>query len=221
MKKLTLISSIIITIISKVYNREFDDEEPVPEVSSFCPQVQNCLFYQVNKNMTNYGCSVCSKEFMIHSDSSGIGNCTMRNTFKNCRGSQKRPDMNSGEPYCFECERDFSLRNDSMGCNPVPETQRIKNCRDYFMSNNTFMCNVCDPGYSLEEDKKTCTEGCRLNNCESCQIINGKTQCFNCYPKSIGVIDPETLIYTRCLSCDEYEYTLKALNSSYVPPNFS
>ncbi len=198
-------------------SREFDDDEPVADQPKFCPSLSNCLFYQVNKNMTNYGCSVCSKEFMINSDSSGVGNCTMRNTIKNCRGSQKRPDMNGGEPYCFECDRDFSMRNDSMGCVKVPESKRIKNCRDYFTQNNTFYCNVCEPGYSLEEDKKYCVEGCKLNNCESCQIYNGRSLCFNCQPNTIGVLDPETLIYLRCLSCDEYEYTLSALNSSYRP----
>lgn len=191
-------------------------EQP-SQPQSFCPVFDKCLFYQVNQNFTDYGCTVCEKEYMVVSSLTGAGKCTQINNIKFCKGAQKRPDLMDNEPFCFQCEQNYVLKNDSYSCIPIQEHQKIENCMDYYMNKTEIFCNVCSKGYTLDESRKKCEEGCRINNCESCSIVNGSYQCFACSPGTIGVYDNSTYIYKKCLNCNEYEYNLQIMNSTYIP----
>ncbi len=191
--------------------------QPATPSSSFCPAVENCLFYQVNMNYTDYGCSVCQKDFIATAGRTGVGHCRQRNPIRFCRGAQQRPDVNDNEPFCFQCEKDYMLKVDSFNCSPIPSEKKIENCLDYYSNKTEIYCNVCESGFTLDETRKKCEEGCRISNCESCSIVYGRHYCFNCQPGFIGIYDNTTFIYKKCLSCDDYQYNLQILNSTYVP----
>ena len=94
---LTIIISLVIFILSTSIEKSNDD----------CPKYDNCLFYQITQNYTDYGCGVCEKEYAMSADASGSGECLDKHKIKNCVGSVSKADILDGTPFCFECEKDF------------------------------------------------------------------------------------------------------------------
>jgi hypothetical protein len=168
-------------------------------------------------NYTDYGCAKCHPSLLLTGDERGIGDCKLPNEIKECKWALTRPDWMDNEPVCVECNEGFMLKNDSFTCLPVPQRNIIKNCNNYYINNTEVYCNVCQEGFTLSESRKNCESGCRLTGCENCQILNGRFYCFNCKPGFIGLFEKETMLYRKCLSCDEYQYNLERSNSTYRP----
>jgi hypothetical protein len=169
-----------------------------------CPQFKNCLFYQATQNYTYFGCGVCEKEYVLHADTSGSGECIQKQGIRNCIGAVSKADILNGKPFCFECNRDYILRSDSMHCTAIPIRRRIKNCKSYYSNNTQVFCNVCNDGFTLDESRRKCNPFCSIRNCKNCQVLEGKSYCFNCKNGFVGIADEKMLIYRECLTCDEF-----------------
>ena len=170
-----------------------------------CWKFENCLYYQVTEQYTDYGCSICDENYELQTDENTAGYCLYnKNALKNCI----YPARNStGTPLCYLCEKNYILANDFTNCSPMTkECSKIPNCESYqYDSNGAIICQACKNNFTVSKQGSECIKGCSIDNCEKCVDNNGVHQCVFCKAGYIGVIDLANLNYDACLTCDEYQ----------------
>lgn len=193
----------------KLRQNEFND--------IFCPVYENCLFYQVSANLTDYDCSVCRPEYTMKANIDGRPRCEMKNEIMHCVGAALNPEFNDTIPFCFQCEQGHILSEDLLSCTPLEEVKRIQDCKDYYYDDGQVMCNACMDGYTLDNDKQTCEATCNLNNCQSCELYNNQTLCYKCNAGFVGKIHPDADNFSECMSCFDYKSQLSLMGSTFRP----
>src|SRR5690606_612785 len=84
----------------------------------------------------------------------------------------------------------------------------VENCRHYVLDLGRIRCNQCEDGFTLSEDRTQCLEGCSIENCQTCVIIDGVDWCWECKKGFIGTYNTSNFQYAECLSCDEWRAEL-------------
>lgn len=171
-----------------------------------CVTVDNCLFYQVNLDYTNYGCSQCNKGYSIDGDLFGSGVC-MKNIINNCVWGQNEPDINNGKPFCWDCKKNYILSNDRTNCELLPKSDRnIVNCVSYYVNDDgSTVCNTCNDGLSISEDGSTCSGECTIVGCTTCISVGADNFCISCFEGFIGVYSKTANLFTECLDCNTWK----------------
>jgi hypothetical protein len=196
----------------KTYHKNFLD---LVKGESTCHKFNNCVVYQVTLDYTNYGCSVCDEDYTLEVDKFETGICVKSRYPKNCLVKARGNDFHGGRPYCYTCNPyHYYLTKDAEQCKKLKMKQQeqcfksVKHCKYWVEKENGIVCQGCEDGYTVNQAGDKCIKGCEIENCRSCQLINGKPFCFNCNYGSIGVYDQENFAYTQCLTCNDWQCKL-------------
>ena len=187
------------------------------DVGDVCFKFNFCQFYQVTQALNDYGCSKCKPGYELLEDANGAGICQANtaNTIANCVWSAFNA---AGNNVCYQCANNFYLNTVSGLCVALPTGfVQVAGCKSYFTAAAAptpaqIVCQSCSSNQTLNLTTNTCTNGCILDNCESCYnsgIAGTAVRCFECKKNKIGVFD--TTIsdnFPKCLDCEEWQIDL-------------
>lgn len=205
--KQTLIVIILVTyLMGALFAREHKHEkhENHHNEHESCPRFDNCYSYQVTQKLTDYGCGIPHRGYLLEANANGIGYVNGENHIENCLAVQTKPEHADGKPYCFLCKKEYALTNDNLKCVEVEKKHRIRNCQSYFTElDGSLNCDVCDDKYILLENKRCKRGESKIKNCRKALNLHGTQQCNFCEEGFIGISN-EDQYYSACVRCHEW-----------------
>jgi len=166
--------------------------------------IPNCSRFDKGQTISNYFCSSCSKNYIMTNSGRGRNACSTKcsDTIANCISC-------SSATQCYNCKAGYQL-DSSKKC----ITCNVENCSSCTQG-TTDTCEVCNSGYHLSDDNKSCifnNNKFHCNDANFAQIqINGKKYCVTrrnmgdasifTIPKSVIVADANEQCYSATQKC--------------------
>jgi hypothetical protein len=217
-KFIAIISLLLLTSTLSIQVSTLGNEKP-PVVTSCCLNIPRCAFYQVNTDLTGYGCARCNDRFVLSAEDNGTGIClTTRSNISNCIYVIDLISA-TGSPICGECNQGYILNATGTTCTKLTDaTLAVTGCFSYVTDATAgVICGFCKAGRTLvfaADGTTSCETGlCTIDRCSSCIEIGTTVFCQVCKNGTIGVLASEVTaatgpFYTECLRCNDWREAL-------------